>query len=52
MREEVFFYFTVIAMKTLYFCHPETDSINGACEGSMPGNNAFIYCGADNTCKF
>ncbi len=24
----------VIAMKVLYFCHPETDSINGANEGS------------------
>jgi len=39
-------------MKAPHFCHPETNRISLTREGSIFYNNAFVYRGVGNTCKF
>ncbi len=50
--EKAFSPLFVIAMKVPHFCHPETDRISLAHEGSVFRNNTFIYCDVGNTYKF
>ena len=50
--EKALFPLFVIAMKAPHFCHPETSRISLTREGSIFYNNAFVYRGVGNTCKF